>query len=325
MSTPEMTARLVDAGVDNWLINALHRIARNEDRSLEPYLVDVGETQMLDDTRANCRCHFVRLDGNDRPRIAALIEMLVDQVVDYCIPRSRIDEAMDHMVRTGSTAKVVQLQREAKALFTTLQLSGEGGELLLYTLLEIALGVPQILCKMSLKTNANVHYHGVDGVHAQALEDGRLAIYWGEAKLYGNAHAAIDAALSSLAPFLLDAGGGAAQRDVLLLRDHADTGDERLNAALIRYFTDNTMEASQLVVRGACLIGFSHDDYARPHEADGQIRGEVLEALGGWQTRVGNGITNERLESFELELFLVPMPSVDEFREGLKAQLGLDA
>jgi hypothetical protein len=324
MSTPETAKRLADAGVDDWLINALQRIARNEDRSLEPYLVDVGEAQVLDHTCANCSCHFVRLDTQARPRIAALIDMLVDQVVDYCIPRSRIDEAMDHMVRTGSTAKVLQLQREAKALFTTVQISGEGGELLLYALVEIALGVPQILCKMSLKTNTNVHYHGVDGVHAKALADGKLAIYWGEAKLYGNAHAAIDAALSSLAPFLLDAGGGAAQRDVLLLRDHADTGDERLNAALVRYFTDDTMEASQLVVRGACLVGFSHDDYASPHEADGQVRREVLEALADWQARIGKGIGNERLESFELELFLVPMPSVEEFRDGLKAKLGLD-
>lgn len=323
MSTPELTARLVNDGVDDWLIKALQRLARDKDRSLEPYLVDVGEIKVLDDTSANCRCHFVRLDAQDRPRVAALIDMLVDQIVDYCIPRSRIDEAMDHMVHTGSTAKVIQLQREAKALFTTLQTSGEGGELLLYALLEIALGVPQILCKMSLKTNANVHYHGVDGVHAQALPDGKLAVYWGEAKLYANAHKAIDAALSSLAPFLLDVGGGAAQRDVLLLRDHADTGDETLNATLARYFTDDTTEASQLVVRGACLIGFSHDDYASPHDTDGQVRREILDALARWQSRIGNGIANEHLESFELELFLVPMPSVEEFRDGLKAKLGL--
>jgi hypothetical protein len=325
MSTPETATHLASAGVDDWLIHALQRIARNEDRSLEPYLVDIGEAEVLADTRASCRCHFVRLDTQGRPRVPALIDMLVDQVVDYCIPRSRINEAMDLVDRTGSTAKILQLQREAKALFTTIQTSGEGGELLLYALLEIALGVPQILCKMSLKTNANVHYHGVDGVHAKATADGKLAIYWGEAKLYRNAHAAIDAAFSSLAPFLLDAGGGAAQRDVLLLRDHADTGDDKLNAALVRYFTDDTMEATHLVIRGACLIGFSHDDYANPHADDGQVRHDVLEALDGWRKRIGTRIANERLESFELELFLVPMPSVENFRNDLKAKLGLDS
>ena len=41
--------------------------------------------------------------------------------------------------------------------------------------------------------------------------------------------------------------------------------------------------------------------------------------------RIGAGISNGQLQSFELEIFLVPMPSVQEFRDGLKAKLGLGA
>lgn len=208
MAEVDLIDEMRDGGVEGWLVEAIQRLARSEDRSLDPYLVTVGESAVVAGTQTTCRCHFVRLDPRGRPRVDPLIKMLAAQVVDYCIPRTRINEAQAHMIRTRSTAKVLQLQGEAKKLFTKIKTSGEGGELLLYALLEIGLGLPQILCKMSLKTHGQVHYHGVDGVHARALPNGDLAVYWGEAKLYADVNAGIDAAFASLAPFLLDAGGG---------------------------------------------------------------------------------------------------------------------
>jgi hypothetical protein len=325
MNRPDVLTQLQDDDdVETWFVDGLRRIARNDGRSLDPYLLTVGETPVLDGTRSTCRCHFVRIDPQGNPRVPALVRMLVEQVVDYCVPRTRINEVYDHFLRTGSTEKIVQLQREAKDLFTGIKTTGEGGELLLYALLEIALGLPQILCKMSLKTNSQVHYHGVDGVHATPLDDGKLAVYWGEAKLYANANAAIDAAFTSLAPFLLDDGDGAAQRDILLLRDKADVGDADLRTALVRYFTEDTLEASQLVVRGACLVGFSMDPYDDPFENGGaSVREEVADAITRWQERAGQVIANEKLEAFELEIFFVPLPSVQNFRDGLLSGLGL--
>jgi hypothetical protein len=323
-SGQSVAVQLRNRGVEPWLVEAVQRLARANERSLDQYLLTVGEATVLAETLATCRCHFVRTDPQGSPRVPALAKKLADQVVDYCIPRSRINEAIEQVQRNASTDSVLRLQREAKSLFTKIKTTGEGGELLLYALLEIALGLPQILCKMPLKTNSQVHYHGVDGVHAKALPDGKLAIYWGEAKLHAGANAAIDAALSSLAPYLVDRGDGAAQRDVLLLRDHVDTGDEELTDALVRYFTEDTVEASQLVVRGACLVGFSMDKYTNPLEADGvSVRAKVAEALARWQERVAAVITNEQLTTFELEVFFIPLPSVKEFREQLLKCLGL--
>jgi hypothetical protein len=325
MNSPDVLAQLQDDDdVETWFVEGLQRMARDDGRSLDPYLLTVGETPVLDGTRSTCRCHFVHIDPQGNPRVPALVNMLVGQVVDYCVPRSRINEARDHLLRTGSTEKILQLQREAKDLFTDIKTTGEGGELLLYALLEIALGLPQILCKMPLKTNPRVHYHGVDGVHAMPLDDGKLAVYWGEAKLYADTNAAIDAAFTSLAPFLLDDGDGAAQRDILLLRDQADVGDADLTAALVRYFTEDTLEASQLVIRGACLVGFSMDPYDNPIENDGaSVRKEVAEAITGWHERAWKAIANEKLTAFELEIFFVPLPSVQDFRDRLLSGLGL--
>lgn len=324
MSGAGVAAQLRAGGVDLWLVEAIQRLARAKERSLDPYLVSVGDSAVVADTQTTCRCHFVRLDPHGRPRVAALVKMLAAQVVDYCIPRSRVDEAQDHLLRTGSTEKILQLQGEARQLFTKIKTSGEGGELLLYTLLEITLGLPQVLCKMSLKTNPQVHYHGVDGVHAKALANGNLAVYWGEAKLYKDVKAAIDAAFTSLAPLLLDPGGGAAERDVLLLRDNADTGDEQLTEALIRYFTDDTPEASRLEVRGACLVGFSVSNYPDPFEDGRQsIREEVAAAMQEWRAHLGAAVATQALAAFEIEVFCVPLPSVQHFRDALLKELGL--
>jgi hypothetical protein len=88
--------------------------------------VTVGEVAALDGTGAACRCHFVARDGNGRRRVEHLPRRLADQAVDYCILRTRFQEARDHMVRTGSAEKVLALQREAKELSTHLENSGEG-------------------------------------------------------------------------------------------------------------------------------------------------------------------------------------------------------
>lgn len=324
MSNPDLDKQLLGDGVEPWLVDAVQRIARNEDRSLEPWLVTVGEATSLVGTPATCRCRFVRIDPQGRARVPQLVSMLTEHIVDYCIPRSRINQAIADAAQTGSSTKMLRLQREARDLFTKIETSGEGGELLLYALLEIELGIPQVLCKMPLKTSSNVHYHGVDGVHAQALANGKLAVYWGEAKLYADVNAGIDAALESLAPYLLDPGDGATQRDVFLLREHADTGDKALTEALVRFFTEDTVEGSQLVVRGACLVGFSRDNYEHPLEADESVKAEVTAAIASWHDRMATAISNANVSGFELEVFFVPLPSVQDFRDQLIQRLRLE-
>jgi hypothetical protein len=315
---------LIDHGVANWLVEAMRRLARDDEPALDAFLVTVGETSRLADTQAKCACRFVARDGNRRPRVEPLARHLADQVVDYCIPRSRILEVRDHFARTGRTDKVLGLQREATSLFTHLTTSGEGGEMLLYLLLEVGLGIPQLLCKMPLKTNPNVHYHGVDGVHGTATNDGGLALYWCESKLYTDAAAAIRDCFDSLAPFLLDDGGGSASRDLMLVRDHLDTGDAQLTAALQNFVTEDHPDSTRLEIRGACMVGFSVENYPDPLEpTGGAVVADVRTALDGWHDKIVKRIGKHKLEKFELEVFCVPFPDVEVFRSTLRTRLGL--
>lgn len=307
------------------MIDAFQNLSRDKgDRNLSGLLPTAGDTVDLEGTAARCRCHFVASDGNNRVKIDALADKVARQALEYCTPRSRLLEAKAEFEMTGSYEGLVRLGNEARELFTKAESSGEAGEMLLYLLLEVGLGLPQIFCKMPLKTNPQVHVHGVDGVHGSLEPDGRLGLYWCEAKLYGSASAATRECFSSLAPYLLDDGSGPAERDLLLVRDGLDTGNEDLDRALKRFLDDDQTASQYRVVKGACLIGFSLDDYPSPFAEDGvSLVQEVLGQIQAWFAGAGKRVVKEKIESFEIEIFCVPMPDVEQFRASVKEHLHL--
>lgn len=314
---------LTAAGHEDWFVESIGRLVRGDPGTLDSYLVSVGEDRRMAGTRTTCRCHFVARDGNGRVRIEALAEMLVSQITDYCIPRSRIAEARRLFDETGSTERFNRLQHEAKSLFADVVTSGEAGELLIFLLLERLLGIPQALCKMSLKTNTDIHVHGVDGVHVKALADGRLAVYWCESKIYSDFADATRACLKSIAPYLLDEGFGAAARDIALLRTNLDSGNPALDDFLVRFFVEDAIEVTMREFRGASLIGFTLSDYPDPGRSGTAIPDALRTEVDSWFEAVAGRVQNEGVESIELEVFCLPLPAVDQFREAFRRHLGL--
>jgi len=311
-------------GEEAWLSPALEALVRGDRESLSTFLHTVGSPIGLEATRASCRTHWVVLDANGRPKVKALALRLADEVIHYCVPRSKIEDALAHRDETGSLSKLMRLQREAQELFSRLDNSGEGGELLLYFLMELELGIPQILCKMSLKTNSQMHIHGVDGVHAELLEDERLAVYWGESKVYDSFSTALSACFNSIELYLNDDGAGPLQRDIHLVRDNIDAGNRGVTLALARYFDNDNPESNQLEVRGACLIGFSQSEYRSPFEADSvKVKAAVTELMTDWQSKIGQRIKDKNIAHFHIEVFCVPVPSAQDFRDAMKEALRL--
>lgn len=218
---------------------------------------------------------------------------------------------------------MMSLQEEARRLFLDSDTSGEGGELLLFFLLEAELRMPQILCKMPLKTNKQMPIHGVDGVHAAQTPNGNLALYWGESKLHGDVQSALTECFKSITPFLLDDGTGAAHRDLVLARNNLDPGDRDLQLQMIRYLTDDAPERNDLEVRGACLVGFTHDSFTSPFGGSPEsVLDEVQERIDSWASSVRSRVTNRKIEAFEIEFFCVPLPSVQQLRDEFRALLG---
>ncbi|HVA89825.1 MAG TPA: DUF1837 domain-containing protein, partial [Chloroflexota bacterium] len=203
--------------------------------ALDVHLALIERDVLIDGHSVKIHCHCLTVDGNGRVQPRRLAEFMRNAVADYAIPRSKLAEAKARDLKYHSTEAVTALVEQARRSFTDLAKTGEGGEMLLFLLAERFLKLPQILCKMDLKTDTRMHYHGADGVYAGVANDGMLKLYWGESKIYKDAMAAIGDCLASLAPFLVEPEHEDAkrERDLILLSDKADLSNPDLTEALI--------------------------------------------------------------------------------------------
>lgn len=306
------------------LAEALKRLARGTPTALAGLLHDVESHVIVDSTQVTAHCHCLKLDGNGRPRTEDLVKVIAEHVLDYAIPRSQISEAYEEYRRSHSTQKLMRLAVEARSLFTDLEQSGEGGELLLFALAEKLLQLPQLICKMSLKTNTRMHVHGADGLHAGADPGtGKLLLYWGESKIYGDITSAVRDCLASIRPMLAEYSS--AQRDLQLLQRHADLDNPEIEAALKKYLDPDTEEFNSLEFRGLCLVGFDCDAYPTGPSTTqiAEMAQRIAAALPTWRGHVKRRIAEEKLDAFAMHFLFVPFPSADGFRQLLRESLGV--
>jgi len=271
-------------------------------------------------------CHCLTVDGNGRVQPHRLAEFMRNAVVDYAIPRSKVAEAKARDQKFNSAAAVTELVERAKRSFTDLARTGEGGEMLLFLLAERFLKLPQILCKMDLKTDTRMHYHGADGVYAGVTSDGTLKLYWGESKIYNAPGTAIRDCLASLAPFLIepDHEGADRERDLILLSDKADLSNSELTDALKRYFDRSSVMSTRVQYCGVALVGFDAPFY--PPDTVKAIADNIVDgarkALIDWSRTIGERLVAEKLSDLEIELFCIPLPSAEGFRSAFLKAMG---
>ncbi|OTG59436.1 hypothetical protein B9T36_08750 [Acinetobacter sp. ANC 4204] len=297
---------------------ALSGMARDKERALTAYLHEVQKNFAVDGTNSICHFHCVNVDGNGQVRIDGLIEHLSNCLIDYAIPRKEIDRVFKDFEKTGSAMELAKLSGKARGLFTSLSNSGESGELLLFLFAEYLLKLPQLISKMSLKTNSQLHYNGADGVHLGVCEDSKkLCLYWGESKLYKSPSNAIYECMKSIAPLLKGNGTGYDRRDLHLLSDFMNVNDPDLMKALVSYLDPDDPNFNLLEYRGICLIAFDHDCYGEDGVA--QVIDEVTQKVSSqieiWNRNVFNRITAEDLAKIKIHVFLLPFPSVEDFRK----------
>jgi len=312
----------------NTLYNSLHQLLRSDENELSTYLNQVIIKDKIGETCTYAHCYFITLDGNKRPRVKDFAKFIATRISDFAIPRKEVLRALNEAITKNSSAPTDALNLKARKLFTKLPESGEGGELILSILAETYLKLPQLFTKMVLKTNSDMHVHGSDGIHAGINSDGHLAIYWGESKIYADVTTAVRKCFSSLAPYLLDSGGSDStnERDLQLMRDYIEFDDTNLENALKSYLDPNNSFFNKLEYRGLCLVGF--DSYKYPTQPNTKtteiLKNEIQQIFNERKVHIENRIFKEKINTFSIELFLLPFPNVDEFRLAFRKELGLN-
>lgn len=309
----------------------IEKLLRNSIGSIETFVSDVKINLKVENTKAISHCYIVNLDANGRPRVDDLAQFVALQMIDYSIPRKEIETAKKHDLDNNTTTATSQLYKKAKSLFNSLDKSGEGGEMLLYLLVQHFLKLPQLICKMPLKTNSDLHYHGADGIHVSVETDADgndiLCLHWGESKLYKDVAAGISDCINSLKDFLLSTGGsdGRGERDLQLVQEGIHTiNDEKLENLLVKYFDKNDPQSNRLKFKGVCLIGFDSEKYPSTANTESiqQVKDKIETEIESWLSKVKSGILkHQSLDTFEIDVFLIPFPEVDLFRKAFLKEI----
>lgn len=309
---------------DDGIASLLRAKARGEKADFSPYLCSLDAGHLIEGTLCQSRVHYLALGPTGLPRVQDLLNFLANKIIDYAIPRSEINAAYCDFSTSQSSRRVAQLYQEARSAFVDSSTSGELGELLLWTLAESILKLPRLLCKMSLKTSSRVHFHGADGLHV-GISDGRLNLYWGEAKLHADFGGATKSAISSLAGLMLNGEPNLFRRDLVLIQRHVDLDDDGLASLVLEHLNPDDAKFNQIEYRGLVLVGFDYNAYPsapmgiRSDELQSQIESDVQ----SWRLAIGRKVADAALSRFNIEFFCIPFPSVDGLRTAFKNHLGI--
>lgn len=273
--------------------------------------------------------HFYYLSFRDGlPTVGEFAEYLKWQMVPFCIPRrDRIKTASIVAAATDDAERTMHFVgqfEKARNLFVKAKeqqkRAGEPGELILFVLLEWALRAPQLVSKMYLKTSAQMPVHGTDGIHAGMHEDGStLLLYWGESKLHKGLSDALDSVFESVGEFLVNTDRH--KREIDIIRDHMDLGEDQhaFRGALLDYLDPYSEQGNRRREVFACFVGFDYAKYEQlrklpPDKVEAEFTRAFDSRVAEMLDLVGRRLSTAGMDVVNFEFFLLPFPSIADFR-----------
>ena len=179
---------------------------------------------------------------------------------------------------------------------------------------------------MSLKTNPAMPVHGSDGIHVKFLPGtAQLVVYSGEAKLHAEVGDAVRSAVKSILEAL---SPEKMKHELQLVRRDTDFSGLAPEARkeLLRFLDPLETASASRIEAVTCLIGFDFGGYAKlvpTADAEATFRALALEQLERTSASFASAMTKAGLAHQAVELFLLPLPSVEEFRTLFQARIGL--
>lgn len=298
---------------------------------LSVHLCSVDHTLTTEGDALTLRLHYPAF-RQGKPMVAELIDAVSMHIVHFCLPRKDVTAVLDLYGSVDVeefTRRVEVLRQEAYDLFKSAHIAtnrnGEAGELILYLLTEWLLGAPQIIAKMSLKTNTEMPVHGADGVHARYCPDtGRLFVYWGEAKLYQDIGDAIAEAAKSIAESLKDEK---VKHEITLVKRYLDLSGltepaKKAMLGILDPFSPGYANRHDVI---SCLIAFDFDAFEVAQGAE-NAEEEFLKLahakLAEVAPKIASALKNKGLAHQPVEMFIVPVPSVGRLRDLFQDKIG---
>ena len=263
-----------------------------------------------------------------------LIDFLSRKLIYFCLGKKEISETL-RKAKTHEeiTSAVLELHERAKNLFIQVhklklqkaKTSGEPAELLLFVFLETIMKAPQIVAKMELKTNSQMPVHGADGIHV-GYNDGTLSIYLGEAKLYQQCSNAVSEAFNSICSIAKDKSKK--ENEIRLIKSFINIEDDNLKEGILEYLDPYSTKSKNMKIIFSCFIGFDFNKYEKiqtlpPEKVKDYFEKEYKEQAKVICNYIENGVKDYNAHDIDIQFFLLPFPSVIDFRKAFYDKLGM--
>lgn len=269
--------------------------------------------------------------------VLEFVQAIATKLVSFCFSNAHLQSSYGAMKGMDDDARQEasnQLFMEAVDLFIKAQKntkrSGEFGELIAYLLMEWVIGAPQVVAKMSLKTNPEMPVHGSDGIHLKydANAD-RLLVYFGESKSYENVTAAIKDAVSSVATALAPEK---IRHELMLVKQQFDlAGIPAAAREPILDFLNPLSAAAQKRETIAVIFiafdfkGFSALKALELDEVAPAFEKTLVEALAKHTQTLEDELKSAGIDHRRIEAFFLPVPKVADLRLAFHQRIGWKA
>ena len=263
-----------------------------------------------------------------------LIKYLSLRLIYFCLSQKEINEAFQNAhTQEEQTDAMYELEQKAKNLFiqvhklklTQAQKAGEPAEFLLFMFLEIFMKAPQVVAKMSLKTNSQIPVYGADGIHI-GYKDNIISLYFGEAKLYEDCSSAIAEAIKSISQIAKNPDK--IDFEVTLVNRYIEIDDLEAKSEILNYLNPYSQKSKQMRMVFSCFIGFDFSKYKKiknlpPEEVKSYFEKEYNEYATYICKMIQKGLQENDITDFNVQFFLLPFPSVKEFRKAFYEKIGM--
>jgi hypothetical protein len=305
----------------------------NDFSHLETLIKTLIHTVKCEDGNVIIRVHYLPFRSG-KPCTGELLDTIRGYICNFAMSRAEIEAVHNSVASASPQQRMIaynKLRDDAADLFIKAQKStnrnGECGELLLYLLTEWILEAPQVLAKMSLKTNAQMPVHGSDGIHVKydPVTDG-LIFFWGEAKLHATVTGALGSAITSISSALKY---DKMKEDINLVRRYINfSGLPTMGQAKLLEFLDPLSPKSQKRTdASACLIGFDFDGFAKlssvpTAQLEDKFKALLADGVKSATKDLETKLKAAGVSHHRMEVFFLPLQSVEELRIYFQNRIG---
>lgn len=166
----------------------------------------------------------------------------------------------------------------------------------------------------------------MDGIHARFdSAKNKLFLYWGESKAHQSLSTALGSALDSIKEFIDNKQDS---REIEIVSEFADIDSfsNETKSAFLNYFDPYAETSNERITVYSCLLVHTLEtDISAKGDVSFQeyYEGLIKSNVSQFMETVNERIKNKKLDGERFEIFILPVPSVQDFRDKFQQEIGL--